>query len=79
MKFLKPLTVGKKIKPAQTISPRSFEEKRAQQMNQSLNRSLSQRKELLKKEYVSPEPLQTAYRKKGQILDARIRKLTDQK
>jgi len=62
-----------------TSKPRSFGEKRAQQMNSALQKAMTQRKELLKKQYVSPDPLSTSFKQKGHRLDAKIRGLQDQK
>lgn len=72
MKFLKPLGLSNLKKPA------SFGQKRAQSMNQALEKAQQERKQLLKKQYASPEPLNSYYQQKGNRLDAQIRKLKDE-
>ena len=71
MKFFKPLGISRVAKPT------SFGQKRALQMEQALSKATLERKNLLKKEYASPDPLNKIYQQKGQRLDAKIRKLGD--
>lgn len=79
MKFLKPLlSLGSAVRKPMAPKPTSFGEKRAQQMNQSLNKAINERKTLLKKEFASPDPLDKIYQHKGYQLDAKIRKLKDE-
>jgi len=59
--------------------PKSFGEKRAYQMNNALQKAMKQRKALVKKQFISPDPLSTVFKQKGHRLDARIRGLQDQK
>lgn len=73
MKFLKPL-----LKKNKTVKPKSFGEKRSMQMNQALEKAKQEHKSLVKKEYMSPDPLNKAYQQKGDRLDARIRSLKDE-
>lgn len=72
MKFLKPLGLSNSKKPV------SFGQKRAQFMNQALEKAQQERKQLLKKQYASLEPLNSYYQQKGNRLDAKIRKLKDE-
>ncbi len=72
MKFLKPLGISR------TQKPTSFGQKRTQQVAQALSRATNERKNLLKKEFASPEPLNKIYQQKGQRLDAQIRKMKDE-
>ena len=57
-------------------SPKSFGEKRAQEMNSSLSKSIKERKQLVRKEFSSPDPLRSVYKHKGARLDAKIRRIT---
>lgn len=66
-------------RPAQPKNPTSFGEKRAQQMNNSLQKAMDERKVLVKKELASPDPLNKLYQQKGYQLDAQIKKLKDSK
>lgn len=95
MKFLKHLFPGSQKKTHSDAStstviinrahssvasaPRSFGEKRAQQMNTALQKAMTQRKELVKKQFASPDPLSTVFKHKGHRLDGKIRSLQDQK
>ncbi|MBP7842539.1 hypothetical protein KA017_00890 [Candidatus Woesebacteria bacterium] len=72
MKFLKPMGISRIAKPT------SFGQKRAMQMEQALSKVTLERKNLLKKEFASPDPLNKIYQQKGQQLDAQIRKLKDE-
>lgn len=71
MKFLKPLlnNSSKKIS--------SFGQKRAQKMNNQLSKTQNERKKLIQKQYLSPDPLNKVYEHKGNQLDVKIRKLQD--
>ena len=71
MKFLKPL--GHK----RANKPKSFGQKRAQRMAGSLQKAQQERKQLIKKQYASPDPLNSYFEQKGNRVDARIRKLID--
>lgn len=73
MKFFKPLGLIKR--KTAVAKPTSFGEKRAAQMNQSLSKAINERKQLLKKEYASPAPIDKIYQKKGYALDAKINEL----
>ena len=80
MKFLKHLFPGKQNQSStssQAVSakpnPKSFGEKRAQQMESSLQKAIKERKDLVRKEFASPDPLNKVYQQKGHRLDARIR------
>ncbi len=73
MKFFKPLGISRVVKPT------SFGQKRALGMNQALLKAAVDRKNLLKKEFASPEPLNKIYQQKGRQLDVQIRKLKDKK
>jgi hypothetical protein len=71
MKFLKPLlnvaAIKRPVKPhahGQNVRP--------------LNKAMTERKTLLKKEFASPDPLNKVYQKKGYDLDAKIRKMKDE-
>jgi len=68
MKFLKPL-LNKSTKPT------SFGQKRAIQMNSSLEKAKQEREKLVKKEYLSPDPLNKVYQQKGNRFDLKINKL----
>lgn len=74
MKFFKLFSKPKSL----ASKPRSFGEKRALQMSQSVNKAIQERKMLLRKEFVSPSPLDKIYQKKGHALDAKIKKLRDE-
>lgn len=73
MKFVKRLGLSRLTKPS------SFGQKRAMYIAQALSKATLERKNLLKKEYASPDPLNKMYQQKVQRLDAQIRKLKDQK
>lgn len=74
MKFLKPLS-----KKNPSFKPITFGERRNYEMNQSLVKATEERKKLVQKEYMSPDPLNKIYQQKGYNLDAKIRKLKDDK
>lgn len=76
MKFFKPLGLIKK--KTATAKPTSFGERRSYQMSQSLAKAQEERKKLVQKEYMSPDPLNKIYQKKGHQLDVKIRKLKDE-
>lgn len=71
MKFLKPLGMKKASKPI------SFGQKRAMSMNNALKKAQQERRQLLKKQFLSPDPLNKVYEHKGNQLDARIKKIKD--
>ena len=93
MKFLKHLFPGKKVSNSGSISrvitgranscpvpqPRSFGEKRAHKMNSALNKAMRDRKDLIRKQFASPDPLRTVFKQQGHRLDAQIRRIKDQK
>ena len=80
MKFLKHLFPGKTsslFSNTKPVKPKSFGQKRAQDMNNAFNKAVQQRRELIKKEFTSPDPLNKIYQQKGRNLDVRIRNLKD--
>jgi hypothetical protein len=73
----KPLNVKMSFRPYPTNTPTSFGQKRSQDMDSRFQKAVEKRKSLLKKEFASPDPLNSVYKQKGQNLDAQIRKLKD--
>ena len=91
MKFLKYLFPGIKqnnISTSKVITgranccavsqPRSFGEKRAHQMDATLHKAIKERTDLVRKQFASPDPLNTVFKQRGHRLDAQIRRLKDQ-
>lgn len=66
---------SKKSGASSTAKPQSFAEKRALDRQQALQKANTYRKQLIKKEYSSPEPLKSGYHEKGKRVDVQIRKL----
>lgn len=81
MKLLKHLFTSKPKKTGTIHShkPQSFAQKRIESRNNSLQKAQEYRKELIKKEYVSAEPLKSEFQRKGIQTDLQIRKLKKSK
>lgn len=67
-----------KLGLSQASKPTSFGQKRIQQMAQTLSHASVQRKNLLKKEFATPNPFNKFFQQKGQRLDAQICKIKDE-